>query len=174
MKNIKKILVVLVAGVVLFAACQSKGKLNTQIAEAEKQVFESYNAEVMGHLVALYQNYAKAYPKDSLAVEYLLRATGINMRLGKGVEALANLDAVINKYPDNQKVAECYFLKGFVYEDVLHDIESAKNAYYEFVSLFPKHELALTASVAIAILESGKSDDELVASFNDETQIEVE
>jgi outer membrane protein assembly factor BamD (BamD/ComL family) len=169
MKNKGSILVVLAAAV-LFAGCQpKKEKLNAQIAQAEKQVAETYNAETMHLLVALYQEYAAAFPKDSLAVEYLFRSADYNMRLKKGQEALADLDAIIAKYPDHWRVPDCYFFKGFVYEDVLYDIEAAINAYYEFVAAFPNHALALDASVTISHLESGKSLEEIVDSFTNST-----
>ncbi|MCL2131111.1 MAG: tetratricopeptide repeat protein [Lentimicrobiaceae bacterium] len=168
MTNRKYILVFLAAGAVLFAACQSKKeKLNAQIAEAEKQIFESYSAETMSQLVAFYQDYARAFPKDSLSAEYLFRAANGNRSLKKGAEALANFDAVIANYPDSRNVPECYFLRAFVYEDVLYDIENAVQAYYEFVSRFPSHELAITASINIAYLESGKSTNDIVASFEE-------
>jgi outer membrane protein assembly factor BamD (BamD/ComL family) len=170
MINRKGILVVLAAGVVLFAACQSKKeKLNAQIVEAEKQVMETYSAESINQLVMLYQKYAMKFPKDSLAAEYLYRSADYNMKLRKGEEALANLDAIIAKYPDNELVANCYFMKGFVYEDILYDIENAINAYYDFVAKFPSHKLALDASITISYLESGKTNNEIVASFNNST-----
>lgn len=174
MKNWKRIWVFLAAGIILFAACQSKKeKLTVQIAEAEKQLAESYHAEVVNHLVALYQEYATKYAEDSLAAEYLFRAADGNMRLQKGEAALANLDMIINNYPNHRRVPESYFVKGLVYEDVLFDVEAAKTAYYEFVALFPSHELALTASIAISYL--GKSPEEIVASFHeDATQISEE
>ena len=168
MRNRKCILGFLMAGIVLFVACQSKKeKLNAQIVEAEKQIAETYSTETISQLVALYQKYAAAFPEDSMAVEYLFRSAEFNMRLKKGEEALANLDAIISKYPDNWRVPECYFFKGFVYEDVLYDIENAKNAYYEFVAHFPSHKLALDASLAISYL--GMSPEEIVASFDNST-----
>jgi outer membrane protein assembly factor BamD (BamD/ComL family) len=168
MKKIEQIVVVLALAAVLFSACQSKKeKLNAQIAQAEKQVAESYSEESMTQLVALYQEYAKTYPDDSLAVEYLFNSANFNMRLQKGQEALADLDAIIKKYPNSWRVPDCYFSKGFVYEDVLYDIESAKNAYYDFVGRYPSHKLALDASLAISYLEMGKTPEEIVAGFTD-------
>jgi len=166
MINRKSILVVLAMGGVLLVACQSKKeKLNTQIVETEKQVSELYSTETLNQLVMLYQRYAKEFPKDSLAVKYLFRSAEVNMRMKKGNEALTNLDIIIANYPDNKLVPVCYFMKGFVYEDVLYDIANAINAYYEFVAKFPRHELAITASTTIFYLESGKTTDEIVASF---------
>ena len=163
----KRILVFMVVGVVLFAACQSKKeKLGTQIAEAEKQMLVSHSEETMFQLVTLYQNYAKAFPKDSLSAEYLYFAAEFNMRLKRGEEALANLSLLISKYPDSQRVADAYFFRGFVYENILYDMENARKAYYEFVAKFPSHELALDASMTIVYLEKGMTSDDVVASFD--------
>ena len=170
MINKKRILVFLMAGVVLFSACQmKKEKLSTQIAETEKQMYETYSEETMFQLVALYQDYAKAFPKDSLSAEYLYRAADLNMKLRKGNEALDVLDMIISKFPDSQRVADAYYLKGCVYEDVLYDIENAKRAYYDFVGKFPRHALAADAALLITYLEKGMSADDIVSSFNDST-----
>jgi len=163
----KRILVILTVRVMLFASCQSKKeKLSTQIAEAEKQIYESFNTETMQQLVTLYQDYAKSFPKDSLSAEYLYCAAEFNMRLKKGEAALTNLDILTFKYPDSGRIPDAYFLKGFVYENVLYDIQNAINAYYEFVSKFPSHKLALDASITISYLEKGMSPEDVVASFD--------
>ena len=152
------------AGVVLFSACQSKKeKKSAAIATAEKELAQTYNEDLQYRLIALYQDYATVFPEDSMSAEYLFRSADLNMRLERGQEALADLDAVIAKYPNYERIPECYFMKGFVYENVLYDIEAAQNAYYDFVGKFPSHKLALDASIAISLL--GKSPEEIVASF---------
>jgi len=154
------------AGVVLFSACQSKKeKKNAAIAKAEKELSESYNQDLQHRLIALYQDYATVFPEDSLSAEYLFRSADLNMRLGRGEDALADLDAVIAKYPNYERLPECYFMKGFVYENVLYYIDYARKAYYDFVAKFPSHKLALDASILITLLD--KSPEEIVASFND-------
>jgi len=168
MINTKNVLVLLTAGVVLFAACQSKKeRLSLQIAETEKEVYETYSEDAMFRLVAQYQDYAKAFSKDSLSAEYLYRAADLNMRLKRGEEALTNLDVIIAKFPDSRRVADAYYLRGCVYEDVLYDIDNAINAYYDFVKRYPSHELALSVSLLIHYLEKGMTPDDIVASFED-------
>ena len=167
MKNRRSIIVFLTAATLLFACQSKKEKLSTQIEEFEKQVAASYDVETINQLIGCYQDYAKAYPKDSLSAEYLMRSADFNMRLKKGDEALADLHAVIALYPDNQYVPLCYFLKGFIYEDVLYDIKSAEKAYYDFVARYPSHELAMQASMAIEYL--GQSPEDIIVAFNDST-----
>jgi len=166
MKNIKSIIVLSMVAMVLFSTCQlKKEKITAQIKEAEKQLETDYSQGKMQQLVALYQEYAKTFPKDSTTAEYLFRSANMNMKLRKGNEALADLNIIISKYPSYSLLPECYFLKGFIYEDVLYDIENAKNAYYEFVAAFPSHGLAIQASMAIALLD--KSEDEVNTMFRD-------
>ena len=103
----------------------------------EDELFSSENSSIDRikalELVDLYVAYANTYPEDSLAVENLFKGAEFCLNLGEGQRSIDLYDRVINEYPDFRKVPECMFLKGYVYENYLGDLDRAKAIYTEFI-----------------------------------------
>ena len=72
---------------------------------------------------------------------------------------------VIGDYGDFAKVPECYFLKGFVYENNIKDIKQARIAYTEFITKFPNHDLRDDAEISMKNL--GKTPEQIVREFEE-------
>jgi TolA-binding protein len=119
-------------------------------------------------LIEAYQSFAEDYPQDSLAGEYLFKMAEIQLHAVSPQEAIMTLDRVMKEYPSYRKIPECLFLKGFIYENNLHDLEKAKAAYQQFVTLYPQHYFADDARVLIQNL--GKSPEELIREFEAKNQ----
>ncbi len=64
------------------------------------------------------------------------------------------------------------FLKGYVYENDLRDLETAKKIYEEFLVKYPDDEFADDAEISIKNL--GKSPEELIKEFEEQQQKEGE
>ena len=71
------------------------------------------------------------------------------MNNGQPDKSIENFNKVIKEFPDFKKIEECYFLKGFVFENYLKDFASAKKSYNEFLTKFPKSDLADDAQVSL-------------------------
>lgn len=114
-------------------------------------------------LLDVYQAFAKAYPTDSMAPEYLVRAAGIQRNL-KDPQAAINLyDRVIRDYPDWKDVVVCYYQKGLIYQDDMKQLGEAKSAYEEVARRFPDHVFGKEAKIMIENLQY--SDEELIERF---------
>lgn len=120
-------------------------------------------------LVDLYVNYTDNYPEDSMAVEYLFKGAEFCLNLGEGQRAIILYDRVIQEYPDFRKVPECFFLKGYVYENYLGDLENARAIYSEFIRKYPDNEFADDAAISIQNL--GKTPEELIKQFEEQQSI---
>lgn len=120
-------------------------------------------------LVDMYINYADAYPRDTMAVEYLFKAAEFCLNLGEGLRAIGYYDRVINDYPDFRKAPECLFLKGYIFENYLGDLENAKTIYLEFIERYPDNEFADDAEVSIQNL--GKTPEELIRQFEEQQAV---
>lgn len=92
-------------------------------------------------LIGLYDKFVRNYADDSLAPVYLFRAAEIAANIGQTYRAVAYLDKIIGSYPDYDDLAGCYFMKGYAY-DLNQQYDLAREAYAEFVDLFPDHYLA--------------------------------
>ena len=85
------------------------------------------------------------------------------MNIDKAKHSIELFDRIINDYPKFAKVADCMFLKAFVYDDKLKDYKKAKEAYEAFLKKYPTHEFAESAKACIENL--GKSPDQLIREF---------
>ena len=161
----------------LVAAFVSCGPSNeedaAEIKTAEDTLFSSSEGFIDKakalELVDLYVDYANSYPDDSMAVEYLFKAAEFCLNLGEGQRAITLYDRVIQEYPDFRKVPECLFLKGYVYENYLGDLDNAKAIYLEFIEKYPDNEFADDAEISIQNL--GKSPEELIRQFEEQQAV---
>ena len=111
-------------------------------------------------LVKMYVGFANDYPTDSLAPMYLMKAADVAMNIKRGDVAIKYLDRVVKDYPEYDKLADCYFMRGYVYETVLADTDKAKQAYELFLVQYPNHPLA--ADTRIIIQNLSLSDEEII------------
>ena len=156
------------------AACTSAIENDANEIKAAEDELDSandgfINKEKALELVDLYINYADAYPQDTMAVEYLFKAAEFCLNLGEGVRAIGYYDRVINDYPDFRKAPESLFLKGYIFENYLGDLENARKIYTEFIERYPDNEFADDAEVSIQNL--GKTPEELIREFEEKQAV---
>lgn len=164
----------ILALVAALASCGSSNEKDAaEIKTAEDTLFSSSEGFIdkakAFELVDLYVDYANSYPDDSMAVEYLFKGAEFCLNLGEGQRAITLYDRVIQEYPDFRKVPECLFLKGYVYENYLGDLNNAKAIYLEFIEKYPDNEFADDAEISIQNL--GKSPEELIKQFEEQQAI---
>lgn len=156
----------LMAGIALVWACKPNHNASAgKIAELEDNIRKSDKADTsnINKLLAAYGEYAREFPQDTMTPAYLYRAGSLAVSFNKGPEAIAMFNHIIQDYPGYPRLAECYFMKAFTYENVLKDIGQANQAYNLFLEKFPNHDLSDDAAAAIKYL--GKSPDEMVREF---------
>lgn len=171
MNSLKTILFILI-GSVLIIACQNdpRSEQLELIKQTEKELYssESFNRDNAIKLIDLYYNFAQQFADDSLAAPYLYKAAEVAMNIQQGSKSIAYFDQLLEKYPDYEKAAECVFLKAFVYENQLKNIEKAGELYRFFIDTYPEHPLTNDAEASIKFL--GKSPEELVKIFQEMNQ----
>ena len=156
--------------IVLFTACgPTKDNASEKISELEKQLFSNTNSSVnkieADELIVYYLEFAEKFPEDSLVPDYLFKAADISMNILESSNAIDIYNEIIDNYPDYKKAPECLFLKGFVYENNLHDLVNARKYYSEFVKKYPNNDFADDAQMSLKNL--GKSPEELIKEFED-------
>ena len=80
-------------------------------------------------------------------------------------QAILYYDKITYTYPKFRKIAYCYFLEGFVYENQMNDLINAKKYYTLFITKYPTHPLTKDAKILIENL--GKSPEELIKGFEE-------
>ena len=91
--------------------------------------------------VALYTKFANDFPNDSLAPVYLYKAADISFNMGKYPAALEYFNRIIDNYDEYADLGTCYFMVGDTF-NCMAQYDQAKEAYQQFLDLFPDHPLA--------------------------------
>ena len=72
-------------------------------------------------------------------------------------------NSIYNNYPTYIKRPYSLFLQGFIYENEIHNLDSAKAKYEMFLSVYPSHPIAKDVRITLASL--GKSPEQVIAEF---------
>jgi len=144
-----------------------KKKFVESIKGLEKELYseQSFNSEKGLKIINLYIDFSKQYPEDTASAGFLYKAAEVSMNLQLGIQAIGYYNEIIEKYPDFSKKPECVFLKAFIYENQLNDLEKAKEFYTQFIAEYPTNQLAKDAEASLKYL--GKSPEELVKMFQE-------
>ena len=159
---------ILIMALALITACKpSREKSAGDITAMEKRLFtqaeQGITKEAIDSLMAKYEDFVKRFPKDSLAPVYLFKAGGIAMNSGDGGKAIALFDQLIKDYPNHEKAPLGMFFKGYTQENLLKNLDLAKETYLLFIEKYPGHEFADDAQSSIDNL--GKSPEQMIREF---------
>lgn len=153
--------------VVLLSCSPSTKNQQAKIAAMEKEMINktkgTLDKDKALDLINAYRNYAKNNPQDTMSALYLVKMAELQLNAVSPIEAVNTLNRIIKDFPSFRKAPECLFLKGFIYENNLNDLNKARSTYQEFLQRYPNHYFAKDAKVLISNL--GKSPEELVKEF---------
>lgn len=151
--------------VLFLMGCNSEDPTQ-RIEKLEKQAFSTEGAidqNVGSDLVQAYCDFADANSSDSMAPEYLFKAVDVAMNLNDTERTLSIIDRLIGEYPEYQNTSKALFVKAFLYENQLGDLDKAKQLYEQYLEMYPDGELADDCRASIENL--GLSPEELVRRF---------
>jgi tetratricopeptide (TPR) repeat protein len=170
-------LVVLLAVSVIIASCGNakkplaeRNQLTKEISDMEKALLanDEPNADLADEMISAYLEYAEKYPEDTVTPEYLFKASEIAMNFGRATEAIEFLTRIEEDYKKYDKYPAVIFMKAFIYENNLDDINKAADYYTIFVEKYPNHKLAKDAEAALTYL--GLDDEELIKLFEENSK----
>ena len=161
---------------VLFMLCTISGckhekteqeKMRDDITAKETELYnnktEAIDKDKAIEMVRLYMSYVDKYETDSLAPEYLFRASEISENANQPNNAVKYLTRIEENYKDYANYPICIFKKAYIYENLLKNQGKARQYYEKFVADYPDHELAEAANSSLVFM--GMSDEELINIF---------
>lgn len=98
-------------------------------------------------------------PTDTIAPSLLFNSAEIAKTLGTFKKSLSLYDWVINNYPNSKYAPTSQFLKAFILEDNLKNLDAARENYEKFIANYPDHHFADDAAFSLKNL--GKSNQEI-------------
>lgn len=104
-------------------------------------------------------------------VDIILKAAGLAKTIDKSAKALELYGRVADNMSGHAKAPTALFMKAFIYENDLRDLDNAKKHYELFLSRYPNDpDFADDAATALQFL--GKSPDEVVKMFEAQQKAE--
>ena len=161
----KRILFSLLLAVMM--SCGEKMSVE-KINELESKVFAKdavVSAENVIQLVDAYLLFAKQNPNDLQSPDFLFKA--LDVAVGVNAEgpqkAIDIADVLIEKYPDFEMTPMALFIKGFVYENMIGDLQNAEMTYRQFIEKYP--ESPMVEDVKATLENLGLTPEELIRKF---------
>jgi tetratricopeptide (TPR) repeat protein len=118
-------------------------------------------------LVDAYVLFAEQNPNDSQSPDFLFKA--LDIAVGVNAEgpqkALEIADVLIEKYPDFEMTPMAMFIKGFVYENMIGDLQNAEITYRQFIEKYPDNPMV--GDVKSTLENLGLSPEELIRKFEE-------
>lgn len=164
----KRLFLPLLVSLVLFS-CENKMSVE-KINELESKVFGGENVinkENAIQLIDAYLLFAEQNPDDSKSPDFLFKA--LDVAVGTNAEnpqkAIDIANILIEKYPDFEMTPMAMFIKGFVYENIMSDLDNAEVTYNQFIEKYPDNPMV--GDVKATLENLGLSPEELVGKFED-------
>jgi outer membrane protein assembly factor BamD (BamD/ComL family) len=151
-----------------FTGCKpSRDKSAREIQDFEKDLYSqqsfTFNKARGDSLIKMYEDFITRFPGDSMSPLFLFKATNMAITEGEGNKALSFLNQFIQKYPDHPKVPVCSFFKGYVYENLLKNMDLAKESYLIYIEKYPNDDFVKDARMALKNL--GKTPEQMILEF---------
>ena len=141
-----------------------------KINELESKVFAKdavLSSENVIQLVDAYLLFAKQNPNDQQTPEFLFKA--LDVAVGINAEgpqkAIDIADVLIEKYPDFEMTQMAMFVKGFVYENMIGDLQNAEMTYRQFIEKYPNSPIVEDVKATLENL--GLTPEELIRKFEE-------
>lgn len=144
-----------------------------KVKELESQLVNedgTLNVEVGSELIDAYLCRAENNPQASTSPEEIFKALDIsvNLNFANPQKTIAIADILIDKYPDYSLTPMAMFLKGFVYENIIGDLQSAETVYHQFIDKYPDNPMV--EDVKVTVENMGLSPEELIRKFESKNE----
>ena len=118
-------------------------------------------------LVDAYTLFAEQNPNDAQSPDFLFKA--LDIAVGVNTEdpekAVKIADVLVEKYPDFEMTPMAMFIKGFVYENMIGDLQNAEMTYRQFIEKYPENPML--EDVKSTLENLGLSPEELIRKFEE-------
>lgn len=163
-----KYFIIALLAVLIFPTCKpdrEKEKLFSEITYLEEEIGTELrpSVEKLDSLMTRMENYAAAFPNDSVSAGFLYRAAEISRANGNFDHALVLYEKILSNHATSPLAAKALFMKAFTLDNDLKRLEDSRTVYEEFLKKYPDDDFADDASFLLKNL--GKSEEEIMRQF---------
>lgn len=118
------------------------------------------NTENVIHYIDVCEAIVLAFPQEKMAGEYLFRAAEMSRSIRSFQKSLSLYDWILTSYPQFDKSAMVFFLRGFIYENEMKQKDKAADIYKKFLEKYPNDPMI--PDVRFLLDNIDKSEDEML------------
>lgn len=136
--------------------------LEDRLEEMRQAVFSdstgSINYRIANYFIHSCELLAFLQPEVPATPEWLNKAAEIARATKKNAKALELYERIYQRYPAYEKAPQALFLKGFILDEEMKQIEEARESYQLFLERYPDHDFADDAQFLLDNLDKSETD----------------
>ena len=163
--GMKKLLLGLVALSVM--SCNFHDKRKNDAAEALSKANQSLtsnhpdSSSVKQASVAV-ESFVRRFPEDSLSPSFLFELALVYEKQRQYDSTIKTLERIYSYYPHSRQSSKALFLEGFLYANVLQQLDKAKEKYELYLKEYSALDAKMTNDVQMELQNLGKSPEEIL------------
>lgn len=162
----RKILGVLLVGMVMVACSSPQKKITSKVKKLESEMQKGFSKQKADELIANYNSYIEKFPKDTVSRLYMAKGAELSILNNDPANALKFIETFLATFPDDPKAPLMQFKKAMVYDLLLQDGLRAIAEYEIFIKKYPDDPMRIEAENAILLIQNPET---FMATFGSNT-----
>lgn len=166
MKSTLKIIIFALLSIAMMA-CGEKKITQDDLKKAEATLFnenQTMNEDAAPGVAETYEKFVEQSPDDPTAPTWLFHAMELNLHLKDFDKSIALGNQLLEQYPESKWAPRTLFLLGnYVYDEQLHDLDKAREAYERIINDYPDSGFVEDAQKSIEYL--GMTPEEIMSKI---------
>jgi len=153
---------------------EMKKDVSVSLAKANQTFFTNHPDTVLvnqaGTNIGLF---VKKYPQDSLTPIFLFELALLLEKQQNYEKALKTLQDIYTSYPASMAASKAVFFEGFLYANVLRQLDKAKKTYQYYLDNYSAVDSKVTHDVQLELQNLGKSPEEILKGFEEKAKVDT-
>lgn len=171
--GMKKLLLGLVAISVMSCNFHDQRKKDADEAlNKANQVLTSNNPDssVVKEAREAVESFVRRFPEDSLSPSFLFELALVYEKHRQYDSAINTLQRVYSYYPSSKQSSKALFLEGFIYANVLNQLDKAKEKYELYLEEYSAIDARITNDVRMELQNLGKTPEEILKEIEEKSK----
>ena len=155
-------------------SCNFHDKRKNDAAEALKKADQSFTTAHPDTLSVkkaeeAVASFVKRFPEDSLSPAFLFQLALVFEKQRQYDSTIKTLDRIYSQYPRSKQASKAVFLEGFLYANVLNQLDNAKKMYQYYLDHYADVDSKMTNDVKMELQNLGKSPEEILKEIQEKS-----
>ncbi len=118
------------------------------------------------------ESFVGRFPEDSISPSLLFDLALVYEKQKQYDSCTKTLARIYDQYPNSKDAGKAVFLQGFLYANVLNQLDKAKTAYQLYLDKYSSVDAKMTGDVKMELQNLGKSPDEILREIQEKAKMD--